>query len=260
MIRKTGGDSNGFTIVELLICIVVIAILAAIGVVAYTGMQERSSASATRSDLRNATNLLLAEQVMGEELPATIEEIMQPSPGVQLTLIASGGVYYSGLSDEQNGLLFYNHCQDLVDEGYGSGPNDFGGGTVAYISGCHVYDLDYIQINGWNGGFEVSNPIVSLENLQAYVDAAAALHPDHPSYRATLEEFMDELVSRFTSEGGTLPVVEFWEPWESTPALPQPTLRDADEFCLRATHERYSDISYVSTSSNPTPREGSSCE
>lgn len=45
--------SSGFTIVELLIVIVVIAILAAITVVAYTGIQNRANDSAVQSDLRN---------------------------------------------------------------------------------------------------------------------------------------------------------------------------------------------------------------
>ncbi len=46
--RKT---TSGFTIVELLIVIVVIAILAAISVVAYTGIQQRARDSQRRSDL-----------------------------------------------------------------------------------------------------------------------------------------------------------------------------------------------------------------
>ncbi len=45
-------SSSGFTIVELLIVIVVIAILAAISVVAYTGIQTRARASAIASDLK----------------------------------------------------------------------------------------------------------------------------------------------------------------------------------------------------------------
>ena len=43
----------GFTIVELLIVIVVIGILAAITIVAYNGVQERSKTVRVQSDLRN---------------------------------------------------------------------------------------------------------------------------------------------------------------------------------------------------------------
>ena len=44
---------RGFTIVELLIVVVVIAILAAITVVAYSGIQNRTNDTAVQSDLAN---------------------------------------------------------------------------------------------------------------------------------------------------------------------------------------------------------------
>ena len=58
-------DSNktGFTIVELLIVIVVIAILAAITIVAFNGIQERSRASAVSSALSQAAKQLTLYQV-----------------------------------------------------------------------------------------------------------------------------------------------------------------------------------------------------
>ncbi len=48
-LRLQTGQRHGFTIVELLIVIVVIAILAAISVVAYTGIQARANDSQVRS-------------------------------------------------------------------------------------------------------------------------------------------------------------------------------------------------------------------
>jgi prepilin-type N-terminal cleavage/methylation domain-containing protein len=51
--HKWALKNKGFTIVELLIVIVVIAILAAISILAYNGIQNRTSDAAVQSDLRN---------------------------------------------------------------------------------------------------------------------------------------------------------------------------------------------------------------
>ena len=53
---SSSGHIKGFTIVELLIVIVVIAILAAISVVAYTGIQNNAHDTAVKSDLANFAN------------------------------------------------------------------------------------------------------------------------------------------------------------------------------------------------------------
>ena len=51
--KSWASKQTGFTIVELLIVIVVIAILAAITVVAYNGIQNQANDSAVKSDLVN---------------------------------------------------------------------------------------------------------------------------------------------------------------------------------------------------------------
>lgn len=59
----------GFTIVELLIVIVVIAILASITVVAFNGIQDRAIEASIRSDLRNSRTKLLAYQIDNGRYP-----------------------------------------------------------------------------------------------------------------------------------------------------------------------------------------------
>lgn len=51
-------NTTGFTIVELLITIVVIAVLAAISVVAYNGVQNRTHDAAVQRDLRQLAQLV----------------------------------------------------------------------------------------------------------------------------------------------------------------------------------------------------------
>ena len=61
--NKQFSSSKGFTIVELLIVVVVIAILAAITIVAYNGIQNRAKASAAQSATSQATKKVVLWQV-----------------------------------------------------------------------------------------------------------------------------------------------------------------------------------------------------
>ena len=58
MIKQWASKQTGFTIVELLIVIVVIAILAAISIVAYNGIQVRSRDSIRKSDIASIEKAL----------------------------------------------------------------------------------------------------------------------------------------------------------------------------------------------------------
>ena len=56
-------QNRGFTIVELLIVIVVIAILAAISIVAYNGIQNRANDSTAQAELRGAATLMEEDKI-----------------------------------------------------------------------------------------------------------------------------------------------------------------------------------------------------
>ena len=57
-IRRGQRYTSGFTIVEIIVVIVIIGILAALGTVAYNGLQKRAAGNAVLSDIENASAIV----------------------------------------------------------------------------------------------------------------------------------------------------------------------------------------------------------
>lgn len=78
---------SGFTIVELLIVVVVIAILAAITIVAYNGIQNRAKESVLKSDIAQAIRKLeiAKSQSASQQYPSVANADLRSSTGTTLT-------------------------------------------------------------------------------------------------------------------------------------------------------------------------------
>lgn len=98
---KTTGTSKGFTIVELLIVVVVIAILAAITIVSYNGITARANDTSVQADLANmAKTVMVASTDTGvfptNEATLTATKI-HLSKGAYGNHLVAGGQYYNAL-------------------------------------------------------------------------------------------------------------------------------------------------------------------
>ncbi len=94
------GQKNGFTIVELLIVILVIAILATIGIVAYNGIQQRARDSKRASDAKSIIKALEAYRAVNDTFPQETPtggsgsfEQSNDTPGTFMEYLK--GVYFS---------------------------------------------------------------------------------------------------------------------------------------------------------------------
>lgn len=86
-IKTYTTDSKGFTIVELLIVVVVIAILAAISIVSYSGITAQSKVSAAKASLNTISKKLEIYRVNNSSFPtasdnATWKSLLSESAGV----------------------------------------------------------------------------------------------------------------------------------------------------------------------------------
>lgn len=78
-IRRVQQTKLGFTIVELLIVIVVIAILAAVTIVAFSGIRQRASEASVKSELTQIAKQLGVLNVSDSQYPADIDSLKKSS-------------------------------------------------------------------------------------------------------------------------------------------------------------------------------------
>ena len=112
-ISTTNSKQRGFTIVELLIVVVVIAILAAITIVAYNGISTRAVESGLKSDLSNGAKQIQLFKTTSGSYPGSTAEVndgkgMKNSQNTALTYAGQPQTYCLSASSTRNAnLSFY---------------------------------------------------------------------------------------------------------------------------------------------------------
>ncbi len=142
----------GFTIVELLIVIVVIAVLAAITVVAFNGIQQRAMSTSLKSELNNVAKKMELAKAETEVYPSAFPSDTKIASNLTLSLSqASNGFCINGEHKNNTSIRWrYESATGGLQEGLCSG---------AVIAGSEpgmnpnlVTNTDFAS--GWSLGFQ----------------------------------------------------------------------------------------------------------
>src|SRR5690606_10889287 len=88
---------RGFTIVEILIVVAVLAIRAVGGMVPYGGMYRTPSSAVSADSIKSATDIVLREEVSKRGIPDSIDAMFSSHPDVAVRftrIVAPGGLPY----------------------------------------------------------------------------------------------------------------------------------------------------------------------
>jgi len=148
--RRTASitqHQDGFTIVELLIVVVVIAILAALTLVAYNGITKKASESTASANAATALRKIKAEMVVSEAYPSSLSSL-----GIQN---GNGTTYQYSVNNTVNPKTF---CVTVINAGIAFYVNQ--DGTTA--SGlCPGHSINGVVAPTIGGYLDISNDFVA---------------------------------------------------------------------------------------------------
>lgn len=144
--------TSGFTIIELLIVIVVIAILAAISVVAYNGIQDRTNDTAVQNDLSRSARNVELYRVDNNRYPKSYTDLVSMKT-TGYPIVATQAAYNTSTNN-------YAFCYDPTGDG-----NSYGiiarakSGKMWYISNQQKTPILY-DSSAWIAGLSNMCPVV----------------------------------------------------------------------------------------------------
>lgn len=218
---------KGFSITEIVIIVTVLAVLAAIVIVAYHGVQRRTADAQTRTTVSDALKNLQLHYAFSRAYPANMADTEYAPPlSVAVSLHTNSPLtpVYEGLTTEQNAQLFLNACNGFM-------PIVSGGTT--YNTAC-VFDGNNAHIKG-----SVSSNVVIGGPDIALSDFTLSCGPVCDAAR-------NDILAQFQAQGGTFPL----KVPKSGSTLPAPTsvsYGPASRFCVEGRSGAYTDIVYHAT-------------
>ncbi len=117
---KPNGLNQGFTIIELLIVIVIIAILVAIVTVSYNGITRQAKIASLKSDLKNASTQIELTNAKSGSYPtseAAIDGGLKASPNNTLSYAGSESAFCVTATNSQANLTFSITQDGTISEG-----------------------------------------------------------------------------------------------------------------------------------------------
>lgn len=143
---------SGFTIVELLIVIVVIAILAAISIVAYNGVQQRARDSAASQLTSQAGRKILAYQALNGSYPPDLASAdIADTSNLQYSVTTSGTPTFCVTGTNGNSSFYLNNSTATAPTKGGCAGHGQGG--VAAVTNLHPNPgaINFTGYGSWAG-------------------------------------------------------------------------------------------------------------
>ena len=231
--------SSGFTLVEILLVAAIVAILAALTVVSYIGVQHRSADSVTRSTVADALKTLQLYYVFNKNYPANIADTEYAPPqsvAVVLYTDASQTPVYPIANEDQNAQLFINTCSGLTAKS-----------TDINYTGC-VYAGQNVHVSGTaSANVVLHGPTIQQSGVD--LQCASTVAP------SSCSSIQSAIISTFLAQGGHFPV----QVPKKSSTLPAPTLATtgtATTFCVQGASGAYVDIMYHALPTSSAPEAG----